>query len=75
MPKVPEGGKGSGVWGVRGLCLGAEKLKAKSLSKYDQYTLNPFPNFSVVFGEGVRRTGGATARFVSLPFCLKALKL
>jgi hypothetical protein len=41
-----------------------EELEAKSLSKYDLYTLNPFPNFSVVFGEGVRRMGGASARFV-----------
>jgi hypothetical protein len=33
------------------------KLEAKSLSKYDQCTLNPFPNFNVVFGdrEAVRR--------------------
>jgi hypothetical protein len=50
--------------GGRGLCLGAEKLEAKSLSKYDLCILSPFSNFNVVFGEGVRRTGGASARFV-----------
>jgi hypothetical protein len=34
------------------------KLEVKFLSKYDQYTLNPFPNFSVVFGGGAEGGGG-----------------
>ncbi len=31
--------------------LGAKKLKAKTLSKYDLRTLSPFSNFNVVFGD------------------------
>ena len=41
-----------------------KNLEAKSLSKYDLWTLNPIPDLNVAFGEGVRRTGGASARFV-----------
>ena len=43
--------------------MGAER-EANSLSKYDLCTSNPFPDLNVAFGEGVRRTGGATARIV-----------
>ncbi len=58
---------------ARGLCLGAEKLKAKSLSKYGQYTLSPISNVNAIFGdcEAVRRTGGASACFVGRFCCAR----
>ncbi len=34
-----------------------KNLKAKSLSKYDMFTLNPLPSLNVAFGEGVRKDG------------------
>ena len=34
-----------------GLCLRAEKSQSQSLSKYDLWTLNTFPDLNVAFGD------------------------
>jgi hypothetical protein len=53
--------RGTCVWAGVDSAWEQRNLEASSLSKYDQCSLNPLPNFNVVFGEGVQRTGGASA--------------